>query len=76
MRKLTAILATFALMLALATPTLAEHNAAHVKAGANGGPCSGAKPFEATRAGDPGEGSLHCFAAQADVERGILGSSR
>lgn len=68
MRKVTAILATFALILALAAPALAEHNAAHVRAGSDGGPCMGGKSFEATRAGDPGEGSLRCFATQAEAD--------
>jgi hypothetical protein len=54
-------------VLVFASVASAEHTAAHVRAGSNGGPCSGDKPFEATLAGDPGEGSLQCFATQAEA---------
>jgi hypothetical protein len=33
----------------------------------DGGPYTGDKPYEATLAGDPGEGSLRCFATQAEA---------
>lgn len=53
----------------------AEHTAAHVRAGYNGGPCSGDTPFEATLPGDPGEGSLQCFATQAEADAYSEGGS-
>lgn len=75
MRKVLLLIALSMLGVPMfASVASAEHTAKHVRAGSDGSMdpgnpygCPDGKPFVATVPGDPGEGSLQCFATQAEA---------
>lgn len=76
MRKVLLLIASSMIgVLVFASVVSAEHTAKHVRAGSDGSMdpgnpygCPDGKPFVATAPGDPGEGSLRCFATQAEAD--------